>query len=570
MKPLFHASISVRVAVMLGTLVVVGACTAVVDITTTQCRSQADCLSRGPEFADTTCSPDRVCVKIPSVVEACKTNQECVDKNNGAPATCRKSDRKCVNLLSTECPRVLADKEDIISEDIIWIGYTGAAIADCTQAENGMELARTEIKKAGGIPALTPGSPSRVIGIVICNSELTTIANNANMVKHLYQNIQVPASVAGFTSGDAVQINQGAVQGNALNFCQNQVDKLTSLDPAGRVLRIGFPDGLTLSAQGPFVRDHLEARIRADFALAPTDPVRVTVLKNVRDYDDQLEALRKNLTVNGLGMNENISAGNLQVVEFGGQGDPINFPNPDAERAKAVTATIAFKPHLILMMTNPPLIAQTWLQIQRTWTTGAAGIPRPWFIGGFPTIPSFIQPQFSQFAATAPPGVADEARKKTLGMRTLPFDYNKAELDDWIGRFQTKFPELVGQSITTTGPIFYDAIYMFAYAAAAIKGATLNGIELRNGMNKVASASGGAPIKWGPEEYPKGIAALGQGGSIGYKGVIGSYGFDQRGEHPGNPEVYCFGPGPTYLPISSGWAYNVQTATSSGGLVNCN
>ena len=78
------ASRTIAFASLVGTISLGGACSAIVDATATQCRSQQDCLGRGPEFVDTTCSAERVCVKIEAAVQACKTNQECVDQNGGA------------------------------------------------------------------------------------------------------------------------------------------------------------------------------------------------------------------------------------------------------------------------------------------------------------------------------------------------------------------------------------------------------------------------------------------------------------------------------------------------------
>src|SRR5688500_2447577 len=69
----------------------------------TQCRSQADCLAKGPEFADTTCTKARVCEKIAIVAASCTTNAECIDRNGGAAFTCRKSDSKCVSLTTPQC-----------------------------------------------------------------------------------------------------------------------------------------------------------------------------------------------------------------------------------------------------------------------------------------------------------------------------------------------------------------------------------------------------------------------------------------------------------------------------------
>src|SRR5438309_2270593 len=79
------------------------ACIALTDESSTQCRTQADCWARGGEFLDTTCSAERVCLKIQVNKETCTSNAQCAERVGGAPSICRKEDRKCVQITSPEC-----------------------------------------------------------------------------------------------------------------------------------------------------------------------------------------------------------------------------------------------------------------------------------------------------------------------------------------------------------------------------------------------------------------------------------------------------------------------------------
>lgn len=537
-----------------------GACTAIVDGGATQCRSQADCLAKGPEFAETTCNEQRVCVKITTDERACTTNQECIDKNGGAPFTCRKSDGKCASLLSTFCPRVFADKEDLVDDNTVYIGHTSPANPDGQQAEAAVELARSEIKRSGGLAPATAGGPRRPLAIVACNAELINSSVSEVMFKHLSETVQVPYAISGFVTPDAIPAANHFAARDILMTTQNQTTALATLQDKDLVFRLGFSDAQTLGAQAPFLRDYLEARIRTEFGLAASDPVKVIILKHANDYNDQLEALRSTLRVNNMSFTENLQAGNLQIVGYGGFEDPISFPNPDAERAKAVAATVAFKPHLVLITTSPPIVALTWTDIQRQWQGGDA--TRPFIISGFPTMAPFMPPQMAAFPN-------ETARKRFFAMRTLPFDFKQEDFDLWLSRLLVKSPELVGQPIGTTAPIIYDGVYMFAYSLAAIGNAPVRGPELSRGLRRVANASGGQPVRWGPEDFSKAETALAAGGSVSYVGPIGSYGFDPQGEHPGNPEVFCFGPPPTRTPKSSGYSYDVRTSTSVGSVTKC-
>lgn len=554
-----HAGALSFAIVSLGLAVAAG-CTLIAPTTAAQCHSQKDCLSLGPDFADTTCSADRLCVKKSSDERACTTNQECIQKNGGAPFTCRKSDNKCVALTSAYCPKVFADQEDLLDDNTIFVGMSTPLNPDGQEAEMAAELARFEIKRAGGLPPAVDGGPRRYLGIVACNAEQTSTAISQTFYKFLSENVQIPYAISGFATPDTIPAATHFIAHDILMTTQNSTTAVTTLDDQDLVFRLGFSDALTLRAQAPFLKSYLENQIRTEFSLAPADPVRVIILKHATDYGDQLEELRNSLSFNGKNFVDNLSAGNLEVVEFGGINDPVAYPNPDAERAKAVAETLKFKPHIVLIITSPPIISLTWLDISRQWPAGAL---RPYFIAGFPTMAPFMPPAMAQFPN-------EEARKKFFAMRSLPLDFNNDDFEKWKSRLIVKFPALVGQAIGTSQAVIYDGVYMFAYSLTAIKNAPINGHELSRGLRRVADASGGLTINWGTDDYSKAIATLSSGGSISYRGPIGSYGFDAAGDHPGNPEVFCFGPPPSRLPVSSGYSFDTRTQSSVGSVTNCN
>ena len=98
-------------------------CSFTTNTTAIQCTSEAECVALGPEFAGTTCDKTtKTCVKVPEDSDLCKTNKECIDLAGGQPAICRKSNHKCVNLLTTECPRVFAQPGQLLNDDTIVIG----------------------------------------------------------------------------------------------------------------------------------------------------------------------------------------------------------------------------------------------------------------------------------------------------------------------------------------------------------------------------------------------------------------------------------------------------------------
>ncbi|HMR06284.1 MAG TPA: hypothetical protein PKA88_10905, partial [Polyangiaceae bacterium] len=95
-------------------------CNAIVDTDVEQCQTTDDCVAKGPAFAGSVCSPDKVC----TLGGDCTTNQECMDRFDGQLAICRQPDRVCVSLKTQDCEQVFP--EDAVAEEgTIVLGFMG-------------------------------------------------------------------------------------------------------------------------------------------------------------------------------------------------------------------------------------------------------------------------------------------------------------------------------------------------------------------------------------------------------------------------------------------------------------
>jgi hypothetical protein len=52
-------------------------------------------------------------------------------------------------------------------------------------------------------------------------------------------------------------------------------------------------------------------------------------------------------------------------------------------------------------------------------------------------------------------------------------------------------------------------------------------------------------------------------------GPTGAYNFDDKGDHAGDPEVFCVSPPPARATVSSGYTYKVKDGVSIGVTSNC-
>lgn len=568
------------------------ACTLATDATSTQCRSQADCLSRGPEFADTTCTAARVCEKIAYPDKACTKNQECIDQNGGAPYTCRRSDGKCVSLLSANCQTLFADKEDLIDDNLVVIGATLPFDENGRQANFAIELARKEIKRAGGLAAATPGGPRRPLGIVTCTGEHSSLASGLAMFGHMADDLQVPYVLGPFTSqlmsrGLDIFISRGV-----LATTQNSMIEIGTVADNDLVFRVNFGDDLFVKTLNAFIPSFIEPAVRNDeycannpsppnppctpFNLAPGEPLRIGLMATVDQPGQAVTAsIGQNIRFNGKSVTENLADGNFAIFNVGNPADPIGHPSPEAERNVGISQAIAFKPHLV-MYVGTPIDANVlggdlgWLSLNRAWPTGPGAPPRPY---GAMVIAGWVGPVIPLVGQSG--ALGPESRRKFFGTRGLAYGWNPAEFGQWVQGLKLQFPEAAGATVVPLAAMSYDRVYEFAYALAAIGNAPVKGSELSVGLRKIAGTGGGKVIKWGPAQYSEALAEIAAGKNIEYVAVDGKVNFDAQGLRPGFGDVYCvpLRSGMIQGPQPSGFNYDPQLdkviGMGMGKPVNC-
>jgi hypothetical protein len=500
------------------------ACTAIANTKSSQCHSQDDCLSRGPEFADTTCGPDRVCIPISVPSALCQTNGECIDAIGGAPATCLKG--KCVGLIPPACTRVLGDKEDLLDDNSIYFGLVGPADINLQLIEQAVELARTQIKKqlAGGLPPATPGGPKRPLVILDCPAEpnvagLSSPRNLTDALTFMQNTVGVPVQLGGLTSAWGLPVASFSLDHNTVNFNAQGDPGITFLQHKDLVYRLSFSDAQSTQIVVPLLNQYLVPWATTAGILGAGEALRIAIVSEPQT--PRLQGIAKALD----GATPPIP---YRAFDIGNANDRINNPDPTGQFARAIVDIQTYAPHIILWSTGTGSINNVALSMWKTWPSAT---PKPLQVG--------LSAPWETALPTALATIDDTWRQRFVGTKVVGVNYSQDDFNVWVAAFKQKFPESALQTPSILTAEYYDAMYMATYAIVAIGDQVVNGTNVGKGMRSVADASGGVPIRWGSESLNDGIAALVSGKHLSYQGVTGHYLFDGAGDHPGDMKVFC-------------------------------
>lgn len=549
-------------AVLIAALAPAGwACTSITQTTNAQCHSQADCTARGPEFADTTCSAERLCVASAVVQRACSSNRECIDANGGAPYTCRKSDGKCVALTSPECPTVFANPVELADDNTVFFGVCFPQDPNGVIMSATTELFQDEVRRTtGGLPPLRPGGAKRPVAWIACNSDAFvgagTVATAIAQEQHL-ASLGVGAVTGPLTADSILPVlTQVAIPGNILSMVPGSVGAVSFLPDQDLVFRTGFSAAVAVEIVNPLFEKYLPGRLAADAILPAADaPIRVALIQSEEVVGASIgDALGKTFRFNNKSFAENLADNNLVIFRTGDPNDRIASPDAFAKVPQAITGTEAFKPHVILYAGPGGMAAQVMGPISRGWAAATGDAPLPYQIS--------LNGGWSSFITGALGSMPAVARARYIGTTVTAKDALPADAATFAANLALFKPDLATVPVGGFGAPTYDSEYMILYAAASLgPDEPLTGVNLAKGVRKLGA---GTVINWGTADLAKGFAAV-QNGNIEFHGVGGTYKFDENGDHPGVAVSTCV----TSMPFTvknTQFKYNPDTQTSEGTL----
>jgi hypothetical protein len=500
------------------------ACSVTTNTTAVQCTSEAECLSKGPEFAGTTCdAKTRTCVPAPTDQGLCKTNQECIDAAGGAPAICRKRDRKCAPLVTPECPTVLAQPGEIANDNAIVIGAISPAGADALGDifELSMSQAQLDFAKQSRGLAPAPGTTdSRPLVILSCREfnaggfpALITAA------RHL-ADVGVPIVVGPADPANAAAVaTQVFVPANILTILPTGI--VSSLGGIPRpdtplVWSISPTEKQAAITSGALVTKELEPKLRAE---GITGPIRVAmVVEDNLNGQSAADLMERQLNFNGKSAAQNSSDGNYLRVNIGDLIDPIGNPAPEAKISAALGAVFGFKPHIIFHSYAPLAIARTFFPLALGWP---AGVPLPYHIDTIGTLGAF-EPLFSILNIVQP------LQKRVFSYQNHVLPADDARAQQWIIKIRSTFPQL-RTSPQVEGSIvwsWYDAVYAAAYGIVANGNKPLSGDSIARLIPSLVQP--GTQVNTGTDDISKAFSQLGSGAGIQLQGLSGNMDMDPR------------------------------------------
>ena len=185
-------------------------CSAIVDSSPEQCRSDADCAARGGSFVGTTCSAKNVCEQ-----SECSSTADCNDRL-GEPSYCRPDTGHCVKVLSDECFKVYPATA-LEEDNVVLVGFM-APLRDepdygyGTPLMEGAEIALSEMgAHEARLPAAGDTGP-RMLAMLVCEHGEKAV----DTAQHLVKDVGVQAIIGPAFSSPTLQVFREVAQPNGV------------------------------------------------------------------------------------------------------------------------------------------------------------------------------------------------------------------------------------------------------------------------------------------------------------------------------------------------------------------
>jgi len=553
------------VGALLSTATGLWACSLIVKRGETQCANDGECATLFGAGAK--CSADKVCLttsdgSTDAPGGACTTNRECIDREGGAPAICRKDTKVCVRLTNEDCSRVFAvtaggdvvtDRRAVENDDTVVLGsLTSLLGANQPKGEarvNAFELALQELATR----PLPIGGRTRPLAVLSCNDiDLTPPAGGAEpavvrSARHLVSVVGVPAVVGGGNSGTTTTALKEVTAKGALLIAPSATSPSLTSNP---------------DKMGLF------------FRTAPSDALQSIPLIQLINEAEAVPPAGKKLLVfskgdsYGQGLRDQL----VDKLTFGGKkiSDPSNTLYKGLEYktdaafdfSPLVAQALAFAPQIIVIAGTNETVDGLMKPIEAGWTGGARPI---YVVSDGLKADKLIAAIKDDDAAGVPTGLRTRVRGTAPGRRNTI-------TDTFVLRFNGRFPQAASAATTFGTAGAYDASYLILYGLATVGvDQPITGQSLVAGIRRVTKV-GKAAIEVGPNGIDVAKPLLTSGSEFDLNGASSPLEFDEAGESPADIEVWCVqkapaaGGTPTYF--STDKYYNASTKAVVG-TYNC-
>jgi hypothetical protein len=575
-----------------ATIYAAGGCSVALNTTDVQCLSEAECLAKGPAFANTTCDPaTKTCVPVDPNAGLCQTNQECIT-SLGADAICRKDDHHCVLLKSNECQTVYAQPTEVANDNTVVIGLIGGRSSQVSAELNAaVQLAQQDFSKsAKGLPPVTGSTATRPVVIVACATAGATEQSTA--AAHLVNDLHVPVIIGPAASSDALNTEPVSLPNKVLSILPSATDPIDLPNPAAptpMIWRISPGD----SVLGPT----MVSTLAADICIPPSSgqgcdptsrlvqlgnvpagqPIKVMVVEDTGISGFALGTLVQNNVsfncsffspctaldnaaatppANFTGAWPSYSLGIIQA-----QFDPVNNPNPSASNAALISSILTFKPNVIFWSGGGGDVATIFIPLETAWSVQNSSVPPPVHV----TNTNWTGSMTAFMKSTQ--GVKTNLRQRVLFASALSSP-DATGLADFSVRFNNAFPQFPPPYVPIVSQ-WSDGAYLAFYAMAAVGSAPLTGVNIGSALAAGRLNPPGTTIHTNPSDVAQGIATAFGGQNIDITGLSGPLDFDLKLGYPhSDGRINCFNS--TFAVVDSGFGWVSATNTTTGSISNCN
>ncbi len=469
----------------------------------------------------------------------CATHAECADAFGDNAYVCRKTDGRCVQLTSDDCP--YADGFDPANGPLSDDAFVFASILPTTLSGgrpgpggpllNAMSLALAEIRGyANGLPPRLGSTTYRPFVMLACN-DAGNLETSKRAATHAVAEVGLPAVLGPMFSGITVQVaTDVTIAAKAFLLSPTAaVSSLTTLDDDGLVWRTAPTAELQSRALASFTRElEADAATRAALQLAEGQKMSVAVvLKGDAFGSDLARGLGTYLKFNGA---EATSPANADYYFEHDYGNPDNPAAPPPTYDATAERVIAERPHVIYLLGVEEINAEMLPRIERGWSAPH----RPLYLSASGP---YTQGLFSYVQQN---DQATGIRKRILGV--VPGTNNQT-----FRNFRSKYGGRYDiAEADTSGPAqSYDAVYLLAYSLVALGDGEITGAGIAEGMKRTVPLAGGAatPIEAGSaDDLNKAFAELAAGRNIDFNGASGPVDFDiATGDPNSDMQVWCVG-----------------------------
>lgn len=473
----------------------------------------------------------------------CTLNADCA--KGGDNTICRKSDHKCISLVTSDCAHIRGDYK---SDDAIIIGSVlptaGPDETSGLPEQRAIDLAIDDFKGFGNLPAIPGGSGARrPLVLVGCNDNSdddTAIA----AATHLVKTVQVPAIIGAAFSGITLKVaNQVTIPNGTFLISPSATSTtLTGLDDNGLVWRTIANDNFQVDADVAFYPE-IEKKIRAANG---DNPVHVGIAYKGDDYGKGLfAALSTKLSINGAPF---LDDANKSYVSSNNYGDAT----PDY--GGAVTELLKKKPDVVYLFGTTEVITDVLTRIEAD-----AASTKPLYVISDGGLVGQLK-DYLDLKLDAKPSDPEELRKRILG--TVPGTTSQI-----FKAFTSTYAGVYHDGLESTSGVAnaYDATYNIAYAIAGAKAATVTGASIRDGFAFLVG--GKTVIDMGPGKIGDAFTQLNAGNKIDYNGASGPLEYDSHGDVAADIQIWCLSKDPVSMETRSAAGTSVVYDASKAKMV---